>query len=168
MRNKFAVTGHPALLPAVGKFLFPVPPPLAPETKCPFAAIPHYQTKPASRFLFIPSYVYSQQRALWFCGGKGQEIDMGPVIALLSKPSLVLSAPEGGGFFLNCLSYRTFISNEKNCQVNPTFYTKAKAALGSCLSCSAPLGIFSDTVGKPLWPGQCLSSEVITKESGIC
>lgn len=49
----------------------------------------------------------------------------GPVIALLSKPSLALSAPEGGGFFLNCLSYRTFISNEKKkSQVKPTFYTR--------------------------------------------
>lgn len=99
----------------------------------------------------------------------------GPVIALLSKPSLVLSAPEGGGFFLDCLNYRTFISNDKKISGKPHALLQVKASCSGQSRVRAtgvspvwhPLGIFSDAVGKPLAWTECLSSEVITKESGI-
>lgn len=158
MRNKSAVTGHPALLPALGKFLFPVPPPLAPETKCPLLSshITKQSLLPDSCSFTHMFMLSAEGPVVLRWEGPGNR--HGPVIALLSKPSLVLSAPEGGGFFLNCLSYRTFISNEKKKSGKPHVLHQVKASCSgqSCVRATGvspvqhPLGIFSDTVGKPL------------------
>lgn len=128
MKNKFAVTGHPTLLPALGKFLLPVPHP-SPQKPSVLRCHPTLPNKacfqiPVHSLMFMLS---AEGPVVLRWEGPGNP--HGPVIALLSKPSLVFSAPEGGGFFLNCLSYRTFISNGKKKSGEPHVLHQVKAKL---------------------------------------